>query len=115
MNIFLVTKPLQFMVCAAITQQFELSGKIILIDSFYDAKKFSSNEFIYNYFNSVGFYDNKSKALLSLIGNKKISKLFIDSDFGLKNNLLLFLIKIFNFKVEINVYEEGNGIYRGDL
>lgn len=115
MNIFLVTKPLQFMVCAAITQQYKLSGKIILIDNFYGADKVSKSSFINKYFHSLEFYDSKVKYLLSQVGNRDVSRVFIDSDFGVKNNLVLMMLKLFNWKLEINVYEEGNGVYRNDL
>jgi hypothetical protein len=103
------------MVCAAITQQYKILGKIVLIDDFYGADKVSKSNFIINYFYSLEFYDSKVKYLLSQVGNREISRIFIDSDFGIKNNLMLFMLKLFNWKLEVNVYEEGNGVYRNDL
>lgn len=115
MDIFLVTKPLQFMMCMLLSESLNTKGSLIIVDSFYGAKDFSEKEELLNYFIEVKFFDSTQKALKSLIGNKKISRLYIDSDYGIQKNLLLLSIKSLNRSINIYLYEEGNGVYRNDL
>lgn len=115
MNIFLVTKPLQIMMCMLLSESIKIKGTLIVVDSFYGAKEFSKKKELIPHFDEVNIFDSIQKAMKSLIGNKNISKLYIDSDYGVQKNLILLSIKSFNKDIEIYLYEEGNGIYRDDL
>ena len=115
MDVFLISKPLQFMVSAALSEGSQIKGLLLIVDSFYGAEEFSKKKELLNYFNKVVYFKHTREALISLVGNKSISRIYIDSDYGIQKGVMLFVIKMFNRKVEINVYEEGNGVYRSDL
>ena len=115
MDYFLVTKPLQFMVCSALSERLNLRGMLLVVDSFYGAKEFSEKSELLKYFSDVVFFSTIQKAFVFLIKSKGISRVYIDSDYGVQKNVMFLIIKLLNRKVQINVYEEGNGIYRNDL
>lgn len=115
MDYFLITKPLQFMVCSALSERLNLRGVLLIVDSFYGAKEFSEKSELLKYFSDVVFFDTIQKAFVFLIRSKGISQVYLDSDYGVQKNLLFLFIKLLNSKAQINVYEEGNGVYRNDL
>lgn len=108
-NAFLVTKPIQYLIVMCIIRDLQVTNyKIIIINSFFDAKNFFIRLKTYN--KNVYFYENKNKAYNYII-NENIDNLYTDSDVGYKNHIDLKKIKKKNKNIKINVYEEGTGTY----
>lgn len=108
LNIFVISKPLQYFNATNILVN---EKKIcIIINNFYNAEKvFKGVRESSSYWNDVFFEENWNKAFKNIIERKKsIKRIFIDSDFGFRKNLILRKLK----DVEIYCYEEGIGNYR---
>lgn len=108
---YLVSKPLQYFNVTNIDD--EIKHKICLIvDAFFNAKKFYRNVKNQDYWNKVVFFPNSYEAYKWLKDNvSHIDYVYLDSDYGLKKTLWLRRINTKN----IFVYEEGTGSYRNDL
>lgn len=116
---FIITKPLQLMVCTSIIDQLEgdFSVHLLITNDFRDAREiferiqarlnvrriykclfFDANDFAYGYLKANPFDD-----------------VYIDSDVGFRQWVKISLIKLKNPATRIYVYEEGVGSYRDDL
>ncbi len=114
---FIVTKPLQLMVVFAIIEQLPKKSmkELIVVDAFKNSEKVTANLGEYGKrWGKAAFVDTHGQAYKYASG-AGYSKLFIDSDVGLRKYLQLVLIKALNTDIVIAVYEEGLGTYRNDL
>ena len=84
-------------------------NNLLVIKQFQDSESFISKVKKTDWFYISSAY-NKAKSI-NLIGFNKYDEIYIDSDVGFLNYLLLFIIKVFNPRLVINVFEEGMGTY----
>jgi hypothetical protein len=114
---FLISKPLQLIVALCIAQQetFELKPLFVIVDLFNGASDVAarlSSEF--TDLQEPKYFATRKMAL-KFLQEQQCDHLFVDSDVGLKNFLVLALFKTKKPNISINVYEEGLGTYRTDL
>lgn len=114
---FLISKPLQLMIALCIVQQGQWDTKpvFVILDAFNGAREVAErllNEF--DRFQLPVFFTSR-QAALTFLKKEKFDHLFIDSDVGLKNFLMLASQKLANHGILIHVYEEGLGTYRNNL
>lgn len=112
-NVFLVTKPLQFIIVLNIIYDYKLENNtVIILDSFSKAEVFFLNLTKYKNNKNITyvFKKTKLKAVFFIVQNW-FNNVYLDSDVGFKNYVFSFLIKIFSFNKKIFVYEEGIATY----
>lgn len=108
-NVVVISKPIQFVnilnyLDNEINNWNNVNYELYIVDSFWGAKELKNKVKNLNLFYNVYLI----KSYWSLLPNlffKKIENLFIDSDIGFKNNLILLLAKA----KSVFVYEEGIG------
>ena len=111
-DVFIVTKPLQYLNATNIST---LNKKnCLLVNNFKDAnliyKKISE---LSNYWSSVFYFEKSADAYLWVIKNKgMVENLYIDSDYGVQKHF--YLVRLYKH-INIFVYEEGIGNYKGNL
>lgn len=116
--VFIVTKPLQFMVAATIIDELGLSAvaDILVTDTFAEAA-----EFVYQYhgvgprWGRIGLFPSIREAYRYARDECRYSALYIDSDTGVQKMLTLARLKMKHPSAPILVYEEGVGTYRRDI
>lgn len=113
----MISKPLQLMIALCIVQQGQWDTKpvFVILDAFNGAREVAErllHEF--TRFQLPVFFTSR-QAALSFLKKEKFDHLFVDSDVGLKNFLMLASQKLANHRILIHVYEEGLGTYRTDL
>jgi hypothetical protein len=113
-HIFIISKPLQFMIALIIRESFfsDQTVAFFIVDKsdwsgFISKREISSIDRIF-YFSSP---NDAYKALRFF----NCFDLFIDSDIGFKKHIQLACVRLFNRTGSIYVYEEGIGTYRNDL
>ena len=104
---------------AAIIRQLGIAGESILIihDGFAGAKEIS-DRFSPDEINLNGLqvaYVKQRKDAFFFANRIKPREIFVDGDVGFKNFITLMLLKAFNDRLKISVFEEGIGTYRNDL
>ena len=107
MNVFVSSKPLQFLNVKNIVDNGSYKDKIlIIIGHFKDYESFALklNE-IDKTWDSIKVFKTRRSAYLSLFGSK-ITNLFLDRDQGLD----YFFLRFLNFQ-KLIIYEEGYGTY----
>ncbi len=109
-RLFIISKPIQYLIALTIKEQLD-NGKnnLLVIKHFQDPELFIRKVEKSDWFYIYSTY-NKAK-LIYLIGFNKYDEIYIDSDVGFLNYLLLFTIKVFRPRLVINVFEEGMGTY----
>lgn len=108
---YIITKPLQYINASNIEDD---SDKVcMIIDNFSNSKQFVEKIKEYSkHWEEIQFFENRKKCLNYILKNKKMfDKLYMDTDMGLSTRLRLIRL----YSVEINVYEEGFGNYRGKI
>jgi hypothetical protein len=114
---FVVTKPLQIMVAMTLFKK-NIKDCIVtmyIVNSFYDSIE-TKRRLAKTYHDEMNFVSVKSKKEACLqIAKCFYNEIYIDSDVGFKNFIILTTLKIFNPSLIINVYEEGAGTYSKDL
>lgn len=109
---YIITKPLQYINCRNIPDNSEKD--LFIIDQFSDSDNFKTSilNSEYNPWRKILKFKTKEIALVYIIFfERKYSKLFLDSDFGIVLRFLLFWLK----KINISVYEEGFASYVSEL
>lgn len=114
---FIATKPLQILVALAVADQLnsKAAKHLVITDSFmnssdiYERAKVSLTAV----FNQIKY--QTIPAAYDEVGKQNYSRLFIDSDVGMRRLAQLMFLKVRRPKTRIYVYEEGIGTYRGDL
>lgn len=111
-DIYIATKPLQYMVCDIVRGGRE--GSIIIVDMFCESRRAyerikSSGLWVGAYFSRNRFFSFLRAASL------RPRRLFVDGDIGTRIFLYLAIVKLFSPSVRIYVYEEGVGTYRNDI
>jgi hypothetical protein len=105
---YIITKPLQYINATNIPD--DSIKDCLLINNFQNTEGFSENIKKYSSrWNKVIVFKNRFVALLFILFKRnKYEKLFIDSDFGTLNRIIL----LFLYSISVYVYEEGFGNYR---
>lgn len=118
-NIFAAANPLQILIATSLIRQLRIANESTLIihGGFIGAK-----EIFYRFkTEDVGIkgakviYLDRRGDVFRWVGQAAPEKLFVDGDVGFKNFINLILLKFFNPKMAICVFEEGIGTYRNDL
>lgn len=114
---FIISKPLQLMVCLAIIEQLpnEIPKELIIIDTFFGADKLASKLIKFNEKWQTTIFLKDHAQAFEYCRNRRYKKLFIDSDVGFQKNIDLIKLKIFSINTKISVYEEGMGSYRNEM
>jgi len=115
--IFVVTKPLQLIIATAIVSQLRGKGKVFLcvVDHFYDSKNVTErlkNE--KSDWDGVCWFADKKDAIFFAVSQEP-KCIFVDSDVGFYNSIVLLVAKIISLKTLFYIFEEGIGSYRDDL
>ena len=116
--LFVVSKPLQFLVVLGILEQVKFDQiSIIIVHNFFGSidvyKRINEN---LNLNLKCNVHESKSSFdAIIFASNNNVSDLFIDSDVGFRKFLMLAFFKARNFRSSIGVFEEGIGTYRNDL
>lgn len=115
---FIITKPLQFMVCATLIDTFGLTDRadMLIVDAFAGADEFASRYHgLGREWGRLGLFENHGDAYRHARRERRYSRVFIDSDFGIQKSIMLAMQKIAAPSCKIIVYEEGVGTYRTDF
>ncbi|BBD44456.1 Hypothetical protein PEIBARAKI_4449 [Petrimonas sp. IBARAKI] len=110
-NVFIISKPLQYFNATNINT---IGSKTcLLVNNFYHAQSvFEAIKRESLHWNKVFFFETTEDAYKWVLNNKKkISRLFIDSDYGATKYKILSQIRC----IDIFIYEEGIGNYRNKL
>jgi hypothetical protein len=112
--VFIVSKPLQYMISDIISHNLDSEKYLIVIDSFSQARQVAERISKNKKWHMVSTVKNRFLSLVKAAFYKpKI--LYIDTDVGLRLYFYILIFKTLNFKSKVYVYEEGLGTYRTDI
>ncbi|UVO19525.1 alpha-2,8-polysialyltransferase family protein [Stutzerimonas stutzeri] len=111
-DVYVVTKPLQYMVCDLIRGGGDAS--LIVVNMFFKSKSVYERIKASGRWGRVYFCENRFSSFVAAAFLRP-QRLFIDGDIGTRIFLYLALVKLLSPGVKIYVYEEGLGTYRSDI
>lgn len=107
MEAYIITKPLQYINCTNIAGHGGIK-KCYICDMFANSKQFYDICCLDKQFDDYKYIKNKRRAIYKcLLGQKDLTAIYIDSDYGLYHRILFH----FFFRTNIYVFEEGYACY----
>lgn len=112
-DVYVATKPLQYMVCDIIRGGRE-GAKIVIVGMFFESRSAFERIKRTGLWGGVFFSRNRFLSFLRAAFLRP-KRLFVDGDIGTRIFLYLALVKLLSPNVKVYVYEEGVGTYRSDI